>query len=106
MNKSTCFAVLGLCLSSGQFFEPTAVLAADAPVFAVNGSSWLRDNLQKAVNSRVTLRLIAGEEITGTVVAVGDEAVHISALSGRDFYDAVISLEMISAVIVNVRGGK
>lgn len=83
---------------------PEQVFAADAPVFAVSGSTWLKDNLQKAVGTKVTLRLIAGEEITGTVVAVGDEAVHLSAISGRDFYDAIVSLEMVSAVIVNVRG--
>lgn len=101
---SVLFSAAFVAAVALPIFTPPQAFAADAPVFAVSGSTWLKDNLQKAVGTKVTLRLIAGEEITGTVVAVGDEAVHLSAISGRDFYDAVISLEMVSAVIVNVRG--
>lgn len=76
---------------------------ADEPALAVEGSQPLRDNLKKKIGSKVTLRLTAGEELSGTVTQVGDNAVHLSALTGREFYDAVIRLDQVIAVIVRVR---
>lgn len=103
ISRITASLLLAAGLASAGFIVPQAA-QAEAPNFVLSGNTWIKDNLAKAVNTRITLRLIAGEEITGTVVAVGDDAVHLTSITGRDFYDAVISLEMISAVIVNVRG--
>jgi hypothetical protein len=43
--------------------------------------------------------------VAGTVVKVGDHAVHLSKLGGgRDFFDAVVVLERVDGVIFKVRG--
>jgi len=47
--------------------------------------------------------LDGGEELEGIVTRVGDQLVHISKLSKRDFFDAVVRIEKIGAVIMRVR---
>ena len=44
-----------------------------------------------------------GEEVSGSVFKVGDSVTHLSALAGREFHDAVICIDQISAVMVRVR---
>ena len=61
--------------------------------------------LKKQAGQKVELRMKSGEKISGTVKAVGDKAVHLSALAGQEFFDAVVALDDISAVIVRT-GGK
>jgi hypothetical protein len=41
--------------------------------------------------------------VEGTVVAVGTAGVHVARLAGMDFFDAVVRLDQIAAVIVRVR---
>jgi hypothetical protein len=65
------------------------------------------DTIQKIVESRkgkrVSLRLQGGEEITGKVRTVTTELVHLGELSGREFFDAVVEMNRISAVIVRAK---
>ena len=53
--------------------------------------------------NRVTVRLTSGEELSGKVMTVGDHVVQLGELSGKEFFDAVIPLDSITAVIVRVR---
>lgn len=53
----------------------------------------------------VRLRLAgSGEEVAGRLQKVGKELVHVSELSGRDFFDAVVRIDQVAAVSVQVRG--
>ena len=53
----------------------------------------------------VKLRLAgSGEEITGKVQKVGKELVHLSEVAGREFYDALVRVDQVSAVVVQARG--
>jgi hypothetical protein len=61
-------------------------------------------NLERQVGKRVRLRLLSGQDVDGTVVAVGTAAVHLSRLAGMDFFDGVVRLDQIAAVIIRVRG--
>lgn len=54
-------------------------------------------------NQRVTLLMQSGREITGTVSGAGGATVHLRALQGMEFYDAVINIDNIEAVIARVR---
>jgi len=60
-------------------------------------------NLERQVGKRVKLRLVSGQDVEGTVVAVGTAAVHVARLAGLDFFDAIVRLDQIAAVIVRVR---
>lgn len=61
--------------------------------------------LKRQVGQRVELRMKSGEKLGGKVEAVGDKAVHLSAITGQEFFDAVVILEDVSAVLVRT-GGK
>lgn len=52
---------------------------------------------------RVTVTLGSGEELTGKVVMVGDSVLHLGELAGKEFFDAVIPLSGIKAVVIRVR---
>lgn len=63
----------------------------------------VRDVLAEQAGKRVIVRLESGENLEGTVTKVGDSVVHLAKLSGRDFYDAVVRIDRISAVLFRVR---
>ena len=95
---TVCFLLLlGGTARSQQ--EPTK-----KAVLQVEKADSVRSVLARQIDKRVTLVLAPGQELTGTVRSVGDGVVHLSELSGRDFFDAVVDLQKISAVLVKVRG--
>ena len=87
--------MLTLCLGWG------AIACADELSFKAG------DTLQKVLEDRkgkmVTVRLLAGEELTGRVKNVSKELVHLGELAGKEFYDAVVDMNKVCAVIVRVK---
>ncbi|MEY2550052.1 MAG: hypothetical protein QOG12_196 [Verrucomicrobiota bacterium] len=59
--------------------------------------------LQKNLGQVVELRMKSGEKIAGKLEKVGDKLVHLSALTGAEFYDAAIDTADVSAVVVRTR---
>lgn len=59
--------------------------------------------LQKNVGQVVELRLKSGEKIAGKIEKVGDKLVHLSALTGAEFYDAAVDTADVSAVVVRTK---
>src|SRR3954453_12609891 len=59
--------------------------------------------LQKNVGQVVELRMKSGEKIAGKLEKVGDKLVHLSALTGAEFYDAAVEAGDVSAVIVRTK---
>jgi len=55
--------------------------------------------LKKQVGQKVELRMKSGEKIVGKLEAVGDKAAHVTALSGMELFEAIVSLDDISAVV-------
>jgi hypothetical protein len=83
-----------------------AALAA-APAAAQEVKVGANDSFETLVSAqkgkRVTLRTRSGGELTGVVRAVTPRYVHLGALAGRDFFDAVVALETLEAVIVRTK---
>ncbi|MEY2563727.1 MAG: hypothetical protein QOH88_1920 [Verrucomicrobiota bacterium] len=59
--------------------------------------------LQKNMGQTVELRLTSGEKIGGKVEKVGDKLVHISQLTGAEFYDAAVDVAQVAAVVVRTK---
>ena len=59
--------------------------------------------LQKSVGQTVELRMKSGEKIAGKVEKVGDKLVHLSALTGAEFYDAAVDTADVSAVVIRTK---
>lgn len=78
----------------------TPVLSAE---LKVAGSDTIESVIAAQKAKRVTLRLRSGQELTGTVREITGKLVHLGALSGRDYFDAVVALEAIEAVVIRTR---
>jgi len=69
----------------------------------LNSPESIRINLEKIPGERVTVSLIGGGELQGMVSKVGAQALYLKELTGREFFDAIIRLDHISAVAVKMR---
>jgi hypothetical protein len=93
--------VLAVVLSAGCVLAPLSGYAQDVSL-EVNADA-IKVSLERQVGKRVRLRLVSGGDVEGTVVSVGTAAVHVSRLAGMDFFDGVVRLDQIAAVIVRAR---
>jgi len=60
--------------------------------------------LKRLEGRTVRLRLAGGaDEVVGKLQKVGKELAHLSDLSGREFFDAVVRIDQVAAVSVQVR---
>lgn len=62
------------------------------------------ESVLKAQNGkRVTLKLRSNQELTGIVRTSSARLVQLGAVSGREFFDAVVPLEAIEAVLIRTK---
>lgn len=83
-----------------------AMLACAAPAAAqlqVGAGDTVESVLRAQKDQRVTLRLRSGQELTGVVRMSNARVVQLGAVSGREFFDAVVPLEAIDAVLIRTR---
>ena len=63
----------------------------------------LRSFMERQQGRVVTLRLSSGQDVTGTIRTVGDQLLHITHLSGKSYFDAVVPLNRIDSVQFKAR---
>jgi hypothetical protein len=100
-------AVLAAMVASGALLVSAAPAAAQEKVVAIRLEE--QDNmasvLKRLEGRAVKIRLVgSGDEIAGKVQKVGKDVVHVSDIGGREFFDSMIRIDQVSAVIVQVRG--
>jgi hypothetical protein len=61
--------------------------------------------LQESTGKTVELHLRAGDKIGGKVEQVNENVVHLSHLTGAEFFDAFVNVNDVSAVVIRT-GGK
>ncbi len=81
--------------------QPRSVAPVDGAKF--DPSSTIKDNLKIYTGKDVVIHLRSGKSLQGYVKAVGDHLIHIEKLSGKDFYDALIRIEDITAIEAKFR---
>lgn len=59
--------------------------------------------LEKQVGQNVELRLKGGEKISGKLEKVNGKLAHLSALTGAEYFDGVIVIDDIAAMIVRAK---
>lgn len=79
----------------------SAGLLADA--VSLGSDDDVEDVLEAHQGKYVTVVLESGKEFTGKLGSVNDDALHLMELSGKEFYDAVIETDSVSAVVIRVR---
>src|SRR5437867_4389458 len=60
--------------------------------------------LQGRTGKSVELHLRSGEKMGGKVAQVTESKVHLSNLTGAEYFDAFVDMKDISAVVVRVAG--
>ncbi len=81
----------------------TMPLSAEELQTDVNAADTMKQTLDQQVGKRAKVKLRSGQEFDGKVLKVGSNGVHLAELTGMEFYDAVIRLDAIEAVIIRVR---
>jgi len=98
--RTTTLLVTGFLLAG--LAAPAAAPAQDVKLEIKDGDS-VKSVLERYVGKRVALVMASGPDLTGTVVKVGERVVHLGELQGREFFDAAVSLDRVTAVVVRVR---
>lgn len=80
---------------------PPTPIAVPGAKFEVSYS--MTENLKIYIGKEVLIHLRSGKTLKGYVKAVGDQVVHLEKLAERDFYDALIRIDDISAIGVKFR---
>lgn len=63
----------------------------------------IKSILVKQVGKRVSITMKSGQELSGVLASVTDEVSHISELTGKEFYDAVVSTDRIETIIIRTK---
>ena len=95
--------VPAVVLVVGLMVMSAPIVSTEEVKYDLKPATTMKALLTDSLGKRVVLRLESSEEMEGTVTTVGEHLVHISKLSRRDFFDAFVSIDRISAVIIRVR---
>lgn len=92
--KTALFALTCLTLSSSAFAQGKV---------DYQPADTIKSVLDRQVGQKVELRFGSGEKIAGKVEKVGEKTVHLSAITGLEFFDAVVAIEEVAAVLVRTK---
>jgi hypothetical protein len=87
--------IIAVLASSTVLAQEKAALQPNATVLSL---------LQGSAGKSVELHLRSGEKMGGKIAQVTDSVVHLSNLTGAEYFDAFIDPKDVSAVVVRVAG--
>ena len=96
MHRIAALCFFALALACGG-------AGAQGQVLSVGASDTVQSVLGAQKGKRVTVRLRSGQELTGAVREVGTNVVHLGAIGGREFFDAVVPLAAVEARLVRTK---
>jgi hypothetical protein len=83
--------------------QPAAKPAPAVTEIQIHSGDHVKSVLERLAGREVTLALAGGGEMTGILTKVEAQMVHLSRLRGKEFFDAVVRLDAINAIIVRTR---
>ncbi len=111
MRKLKMAGSIGLALTI-LFYLTILVLPVEADaktkVVAIEGVSYnvsfsVANNLKSLLGKKVSLTLDSGKTFTGYVKEVGTHLVHLEKLDNKDYFDALLRIENVSAIDTRFR---
>ena len=78
-------------------------LPAQAQDVSVSSGDSIQSVLAAQKGKRVTVRTTGGQELTGVVRDTTSRLVVLGGLTGREFFDAVVPLEKVEAVLIRTK---
>jgi hypothetical protein len=108
MVKLARLALVMALFAASSVFHTSVATAEAKKATAVEGASFdtcfpLKDNLKTFLGKDVHLLLRSGQTVQGYIKSVGDHFVHLERLAGKDFYDALVRIEDVSAIEARFR---
>ena len=107
-SRAALVLVMAMIIASPAILTVEAGAEAKKPTL-VEGARFdtsfpLKENLKTFMGKDVYILLRSGQTIQGYVKSVGDHFLHLERLAaGRDFYDALVRIDDISAVEARFR---
>lgn len=89
-----------LALSLAAILVPSAFAQGKLEVKADDN---MRAILSKQVGQSVDLRLKSGEKLSGKLASAGVHLLHVSQLDGAEYYDAVVNIDDVSAIVIRTK---
>ena len=113
-KKAKVLSSLGITIAvlfSIAFFVLPKEGVANSKVAAIEGMSYnvnasLVENLKSLVGKKVSVTIVSGNTLSGFVKEVGTHLIHLEKLEGKDYFDALIRIENISAIEAKFRSYK
>jgi hypothetical protein len=107
MGKHARMALTMAMIVASMSFVAQASAESKKPT-PVEGASFdtsfpLKENLKTFLGKDVQLLLRSSQTVEGYVKSVGDHFVHLEKLAGKDFYDALVRIDDISAMEARFR---
>jgi hypothetical protein len=87
--------IVAVGASCSVFAQEKTALQANATVASL---------LAGSAGKSVELHLRSGEKMGGRIAQVTDSVVHLSNLTGAEYFDAFVDVKDVSAVVVRVGG--
>jgi small nuclear ribonucleoprotein (snRNP)-like protein len=105
-KKAEILSSLGIAMAvlfSTVFFTLPKEVVAKPKVVAIEGMSYnvnssLADNLKSLVGKKVSVTIVSGKTLSGFVKEVGIHLIHLEKLEGKEYFDALIRIENVSAI--------
>ncbi|MGC9966751.1 MAG: hypothetical protein ABSE08_15205 [Syntrophobacteraceae bacterium] len=104
-GKRTLVAIIALTMILGfnLFMNVKNVTAAEPETAQFSVDTSIMENLALLKGKSVTLYLTSGQTITGVVNGVKGNLLHLGKISQKEFYDALVAIDRISAIEMKVR---
>jgi hypothetical protein len=93
MKHHSVLAIIAALTCSSLLAQDKAALQPNSTVLSL---------LQGSAGKSVELHLRSGEKIAGKVAQASDNVIHISPVTGAEYFDAFVDAKDISAVVVRV----
>ena len=93
-RRATIFVfLLAFTLSAGLAQSSLEIQATDT----------LQTVLQRQVGQPIELRMKSGEKLGGKLDKVNEKVAHLTQLTGAEYFEAVVAVDEIAAVIVRAK---
>lgn len=100
MRTLSAAALAASIFAASVVNAPVQTAAADELAISLAD---LKGSLESLKGKEVTLQLSSGQEIAGKLSEISGTCARLASLKGKEFFDAVVPLDKITAVIVRAR---
>lgn len=96
--------MMGLVVA--MFLIASQSIVAAQEKIELRQSIGMKEALMEFTGKRVSVTLDSGTAYEGILTKVGDHLIHISRLTGKEYFDAMIRIDKVNALVVRAKSGR